>query len=100
MFYRLFTLFEDECHKLDLEMATLTSPQTSDTTSYTTHSNLVHQERKLLDDMATVEGEIQWLDQTLSLLALRSTDPSNDAAFLAVAKVSEERKKKKKGIVC
>ena len=100
IFYRLFTLLEDECHKLDLAMAAQTTPLTNDRDSYTAYSNLVHQERSLLDQKTAIEGEIQWLDQMVSYLTLNSTNPSNDPTLQATLKIAGEKKKKKSDLVC
>lgn len=99
VFYRLFTLLEDECHKLDLEMAAQTIAQSDDRPSYTIHSNLVHQERSLLDEKVAVEGEIKWLDQMISFLTLNSTNPSTDPTLQATLKITGEKKRKRSNIV-
>ena len=100
VFHRLFTLFEDECHQLDLELAELTNPQAGDRPAYCSHSNTVREERKLLDAKALLEDEIKWLEQTTSYLTLNSTNPSSDPALLAVLKVLKTKKEKVNDIVC
>ena len=73
---RLFNLMEDECHKLDLEMAESTSTVNSsdDRQGFTNFSSLIAEERVLLDKKETLEDQVKWLDQTLSspLLPLAS----------------------------
>ncbi len=67
---------EDECHKLDLEMAESTSTVNSsdDRQGFTNFSSLIAEERVLLDKKETLEDQVKWLDQTLSspLLPLAS----------------------------
>lgn len=99
VFYRLFSLLEDECHKLDLELASLTTPQTGDRPAYQKHTNIVHQERSLLDTKALLEDEIKWLVQTASYLTMYSANPSTDSTLLAVLKVCKDKKKQKEDIV-
>ncbi len=94
VFLRLFTLFEDECHKLDLELAAKSTPQPSDRPAYSKHSDIVHQERSLLDAKALLEDEIKFLDQTASYLALNSSNPSTDPTLLAVLKIRKDKKEK------
>ena len=99
VFYRLFTLFEDQCHELDLEMATLSTPQTGDRPAYHTHSNTVHKERELTDAKALLEDKVKWLTQIGTSLALNSSNPSIDPTLLAVLKITQEKKKKMDDIV-
>ena len=46
----LFVLLEDECHKLDLEMAEIASPQSGDRRSYQEYARAVQRERTLLNE--------------------------------------------------
>ncbi len=78
VFHRLFTLFKDECHQLDLQLAELTNPQAGDRSAYCSHSKTVHEERKLLDGRDLLEDEIKRLEHTTSYLTLNSTNPSTD----------------------
>lgn len=94
VFLRLFNLFEDECHKLDLELAAKSAPQTGDRPAYCKHSEIVHQERALLDAKAALEDEIKFLDQTASYLTLNSSNPSANPTLLAVLKIRKDKKDK------
>ena len=93
VFMRLFTLMEDECHKLDLEMAEAATRVTSasDKQSYTNFTDLIVEERVLLDKKKNLEDQLEWLDQTLSLLVL--TSPTTSPPIQAVKKAMEERRK-------
>ena len=73
VFFQLFTLLEDECHKLDIELASKTAPAQGDKASYVNYVSKVHQERALLDQKDTLVGELKFLDQTLSYLVLHTT---------------------------
>ena len=92
VFMRLFTLMEDECHKLDLEMAESTSmaPSTSDKPTFINFTALIAKERELLDKKKNLEDQVKWLDQTLSLLALTSS--STTPPMRAVQNAMEERR--------
>lgn len=99
VFLKLFTLLEDECYKLDLEMASVTGSLSGDRPGYVDYSATVHRERALLDEKTTVEGELKWLSQTLSLLSLNASDPSTDTQVLAVANFIQEKELRKTDIV-
>lgn len=73
-------------------MATQTIPQADDQHSYTAYSNLVQQERSLLDEKAAIGGEIKWLNQMVSFLTLNSTNPSTDVTVQATLKIAGEKK--------
>jgi hypothetical protein len=93
VFFRLFTLLEDECHKLDLEMTQSTSltASSSDKRPFADFTSMVQKERVLLDQKLRLKEEIKWLDQTLSLLTLTSPVTSGVPAQ-AVAKIIGEKK--------
>lgn len=96
VFFRLFSLLEDECHKLDIELAARKSPDQGDKCSYINYVAKVHQERTLLDQKDILVEELRVLNQTLSYLVLHTTatTPSTDPAVLAVANVIMGRKTK------
>lgn len=98
IFLRLFTLLEDECHKLDLELVSATVPQSGDRAGYVDFAQAIQKERALLDLQVKVEAELQFLHQTISLLALTSTDPSTDPQMIAVAEILNETKTKQEGM--
>ena len=99
IFYRLFTLLEDECHKLDIEMASLTSPQSEDRQSYVDYSKVVKRERALLDEKETIDKEMKWLYQAITHLTLNSITPSTDPQVIIVAKKLKEIKDRHSDIV-
>lgn len=97
MFFRLFTLLEDECHKLDLEMAhsSAMTASSGDRPSFQDFAGMVQKERELLDQKKRLEDEVKLLDQTLSLLTLTSSAPSGpNLPAQAVVKIMAEKKKK------
>lgn len=94
VFFRLFTLMEDECHKLDIEMAVLTTEQPGDRQAYIDHSSIVRKERTLLDEKSSVEGEVTWLSQTITLLSLTSNNPSTDPQIALVSNILTRKKER------
>ena len=91
VFFRLFSLLEDQCHALDLELATSQASSSGDRPSYATYTRQVQEERTLLDQKEKIEGEVSWLQQTLSFLAINSSNPASDPAMLAVTKVIKDK---------
>lgn len=93
---------EDECHKLDLEMATSASmaSNSSDKEGYTNFAALIQRERELLDKKKNLDDQLKFLDQTLSLLILTSASANPPSPPVqAVQKAIEERKKKVTAVV-
>ena len=90
---------EDECHKLDLEMACIERPQTGDRQVYIDYATIVHNERDLLDEKARIEGDLTWLFQTLTVLTLNSSNPTTDPQIVSVAIVIGDRRKRQSEIV-
>ena len=88
---RLFTLLEDECHKLDLEMAGSASAvlRDSDRVAYVNFAAVVQRERELLDKKTNLEDQTKLLDQTLSFLLLTSSSSSVPAK--AVEKIIKNK---------
>lgn len=99
VYLRLFVLLEDECHKLDLEMAQLTSPQSSDKPSCSNYSMVVQRERELLDELECLNGQLKWLEQTLTLTTLNSSNPSADPNVDLLVKFIKEKKERISAIV-
>ena len=54
----------------------------------------MRRERTLLDEKEKLAGELKWLNQTLSYLALHSTNPSNDPTLVSVATAIGDNQKK------
>lgn len=83
-----------------MEMASLKSPEESDRSSYINYSAKVHQERILLDQKDTLEGELKFLHQTLSYLVLHSpTTTSSNPAIQAVTNVIKTKNGKLNDLV-
>ncbi len=94
VYLRLFTLLEDDCHKLDMEMAELTSPQSGDRPSYTNYTKVIQTERDLLDELDCMKGQLKWLEQTLTLTTLNSSNPSTDPQVHTLVTLIKEKKKR------
>lgn len=107
MYLRLFTLLEDECHALDVEMALLSSPQSNDRQAFIEFAEARKRERVLLDEKEKIEGEVKSFKQTLAYLALHgnstnltaSTTLTSDPRMIAVATAIMDRKRKMEDIV-
>lgn len=93
VFYRLFSLLEDECHKLDMEMASSTDTlaSTSDRQTFINFTTAIQKERELMDEKKRLEDEAKLLNQTVSFLTLTS---AAQVVAQAVANVIADRKKK------
>lgn len=74
MFFRLFTLFERECHQLDLRAALIQS-STPALESYQHYSEALQNQNKLTDEIEEQQRELQQLDQLVSFLTLQLTSP-------------------------
>lgn len=85
-------MLEDECHKLDLELASKTIPEIGDRPAYVNITAAVQMERTLLDEQANLTQELKWLDQTFSLLSLTSADPSTDPQVAQLGEYVSETK--------
>ena len=94
VFFRLFTLLEDECHNLDLQMAASSSTQEGDRPGFVAFTEVIKKERALLDEKALVENELKWLGQILSHLVINSAIPSTDPQVVGINKLAAERKKR------
>lgn len=75
-------------------MAALECPQSNDRPNFC--PTIVQKERALLDQKALLQDEIKLLAQTFSILSINTANPSSDPALLAVAKVLDVKKKKRK----
>lgn len=94
VFFRLFTLLEDECHSLDIQMALSATPASGDRPNFSEYALAMQKERTMLDEKARLEGELKWCYQVLSRVVLNSTNPATDATVLAVASAIADNKKK------
>ena len=78
IFFRFFTLLEDECKKLDIKMAAITSSSPGDRQTYLRYSEVVFKERQLLD---------------------KKDDPSTDPAIRFISSTIEANKRQLESIV-
>jgi hypothetical protein len=90
---------EDECHRLDVEMAAINTTQPGDRPSYVDYTALMQRERTLLDEKDTIQGELTWLIQTITLLTLHTNNPTADTQVAAVKAVMERKMKRNTDIV-
>ena len=73
--------------------------QSGDRHAFISYTDTVHRERKLLDDQATIKGEIQWLEQMISLLTLTALDPTTDPQIVTMASILGDKKARVSQIV-
>lgn len=73
-------------------MAALTSTQSGDRPSYINFTEVLQKERSLLEEETAVAADLKWLEQTLSLLSLNSSNPATDPELLTAARLIKERK--------
>ena len=88
----VFSLLEDECRKLNIEMALTVTLSSGDTERYKNYTALVQKDRKLLDEQHKLEDQVTLLEQTLSLLLL-SPGSNNLPTHAVVAAIAERRAK-------
>lgn len=75
-------------------MAGLTSSESGDRPSYINYTTVVQKERDLLDELECMEGQLKWLEQSLTLTSLNSIDPSTDPQVHTLVTLIKERKKR------
>lgn len=84
IFFQLFTLLEDECHKLDIKMAAITLSSPGVRQAYIRYSEVVFRERQVLDKKSDAEKHLILIQQTLTCLALNSSNLSADPTIRCV----------------
>ena len=77
IFYRLWCLLEAGCHKLDLELATRTSPTQTDRDAFQKYSALLKQLSNLSEKKADLTQFLSSLNSVLGDLAIQF--PSSDS---------------------
>ena len=99
IFFRLYTLLEDECQKLDIKMAAIISSSPGDRQTYLRYSEVVFKERQLLDKKDATEKHLTLMQQTLTYLAINSANPSTDPAIRCISSTIEANKRQLESIV-
>ena len=80
-------------------MAAITASSPGDRQAYIKYSQVVYQERQLLDRKSSTENQIKLMQQTLTYLALNSSNPSTDPAIRCVSSTIATHKKQLESIV-
>ena len=100
IFFRLFTLLEDECHELDVCHSSQLQGSTAGS-SFHAFVTAMKRQAELRDSIDRVATQITGLEQLLTL-ALVSLPPNTPPVTLLTQQLAEEvttRKKKKKEMV-
>ena len=94
IFFRLFTLLEDECHELDVRHSLQLQGSTAGS-SFTTFLSAVQRQAKLRDDINRVTTQIGGLEQllTLALVSLPQNTPQMTAFTEQLADEIRSRRK-------
>jgi len=75
IFYRLFTLLETECHKLDLLLAAqIGSDEVTAGPSFEDHVALIHERQLLLERMEGLEANLQEFNSLTTWLSVNLPD--------------------------
>ena len=75
---------EDECHELDLQLATRIAP-TQGGTSFDSHVLARSRIRELIDEKDVLQGRTSETQQLLTLLLLTTPDPQHNQQVQAAA---------------
>ena len=71
---------------MDMELASLTTPQSGDTD----YSTIIKRERDLLDKKVCIEGQLNQLQQTITLLSLMASNPLTYPQITVIATEEKE----------
>ena len=82
IFFRLFSLLEDECHCLDLEVAKR-NVQPDDRTTFATYVSSLHQRASLQEEKDQLTNLINTINQVITYLALNLPDPQQNPGLQA-----------------
>lgn len=80
-------------------MAALTASSPGDRQAYARYSEVVFRERQLLDKKNDAEKQLTLMQQTLTYLAINSTNPSTDPAIRCVSSTIAAHKRQLQSIV-
>ena len=94
IFFRLFTLLEDACHRLDVLIAWHLTPGSAGV-SFVQYADALQQQSTLRDDIDTVKGQIACLEQifTLTMETLPSGAPQSNTLLQQIANELNSKKK-------
>lgn len=84
IFYRLWSLLEEECHQLDLELATRTAPQSIDRASFTHYSTSVKKRAQLKERKLELDKYTAALSTGIAQIATQVQNPDSNPLLLAL----------------
>ena len=83
IFFRQFSLLEDECHCLDLEVAKRNVVQPDDRTTFGIYVSSLHQRASLQEEKDQLTNLINTINQVITYLALNLPDPQQNPGLQA-----------------
>lgn len=83
IFFRQFSLLEDECHCLDLEVAKCNVVQPDDRTTFGIYVSSLHQRASLQEEKDQLTNLINTINQVITYLALNLPDPQQNPGLQA-----------------
>ena len=94
IFFRLFTLLEDACHRLDVLIARHLTPGSAGA-SFVQYADELQQQSTSHDDIDTVKGQIACLEQifTLTMVTLPPGAPQSNTLLQQIANELNAKKK-------
>lgn len=99
IFYRLWSLLEEECHQLDLELATWTAPQSIDRASFTRYSTSVKKRAQLKERKLELEKYTATLSAGIAQIATQIQNPDSNPLLLALQQEVNSAIKKLQDVV-
>ena len=99
IFFRLFSLLEDECHCLDLEVAKRNIVQPDDRTSFATYASNLHRRTSLQEDKGQLNNQLNTINQVITYLALNLPDPQQNPGLQAACQQKLNKEKRINEIV-
>ena len=96
IFFRLFSLLEDECHCLDLEVAKRNIVQLDDRPSFATYASNLH--RRTQEDKGQLNNQLNTINQVITYLALNLPDPQQNPGLQAACQQKLNKEKRIKAL--
>ena len=85
IFYRLWCLLEEECHQLDLELATRSvAPQSIDRASFSEYSAAIKKQAELKEKKFELDRYATSLKAGIAQIATQVSDPATNPLLLAL----------------
>ena len=99
IFFRLFSLLEDECHCLDLEVAKRNIVQPDDRTTFASYASSLHRRTSLQEEKDQLTNLLNTINQVITYLALNLPDPQQNPGLQAACQQKLNKEKRINEIV-